>query len=207
MEQSKRRTKSAALLAGFEVMGDVLLLQILFLVTSLPLVTLLPAAVAFQRAFRLTVLEDRPGVARSFFDQFRWAWRRIGVAGILVPLGLGAAVFSILFWLSTPGTLGTFALCVLVPLCGAAVGGYVAFLGASMDADPDVSRRALLDRTVKLALNKPLALAGIVIVLATWGLLALRLPTLIPIGSGLVPALLVWLLVRKDLADADHISG
>jgi uncharacterized membrane protein YesL len=202
MEQQKRLPRGTALVAGFEVVGDVLLLQLLFLLASLPLVTVAPAAVALQRSFRKTVLEDRAGITRSFFNEFKWAWKRIGIPGILVPMVAGLAAFSILFWISTPGVVGTVALCIIIPLCGLGAAAYIALLGAAMDTDDSATRRTLLDATLGIVLAKPLPLAGCVIVLATWLLLAIRVPTLIPLGSGLVPALLAWLLVRKQVAVA-----
>ncbi|MFJ5956345.1 DUF624 domain-containing protein [Paenarthrobacter sp. NPDC092416] len=207
MDQQKRRPRGAAVMAGLETVGDVLLLQLLFLLVSLPLFTMVPAAIALQRAFRKIVLQDRPGVTRAFFTEFTWAWPRLGVPGLLAPLAMGAATFSILFWLSTPGVLGTVALCIIIPLCGAGVAAYIALLGTAMDADDDTSRRGLLDGAARIFLTKPLALAGCVIAFATWLLLASRIPTLIPLGSGLVPALLAWLLMRREIATQDGISG
>ncbi|WP_426225793.1 DUF624 domain-containing protein [Pseudarthrobacter sp. DSP2-3-2b1] len=206
MEQHKRRSRGAAVMAGFEVVGDVLLLQILFLLVSLPLLTLVPAAIALQRALRKTVIEDRPGVTRVFFSEFRWAWTRVGVLGISVPVFMAAAVFSILFWLASPGGVGIVALCVIIPLCGAVAAGYVALLAAAMAADETITRRGLLENARTLVFTRALPLAGTVIALCTWLLLTFRLPTVIPIGSGLVPAFLAWLLVRKQIAAHNGIS-
>lgn len=199
MEQQRNRPKGAAVMNGLEVAGDVLLLQILFLVFSLPLVTVVPAAVALQRTFRQVILEDKPGSTRRFLTEFRWAWARVGLSGLLAAIFTATAAFSILFWLSTPGLLGMGALCIIIPLCGVAVAFYLALLAVVMEADPSATRRNLWDAVVNIVLTKPLPLGGCVLALATWGILALRLPTLIPLGSGLVPALLAWLLVRKQV--------
>lgn len=199
MEQQRSRPKGAAVMNGLEVTGEVLLLQILFLVFSLPVATVVPAAVALQRTFRQVILEDKPGSTRRFFTEFMWAWAKVGLPGLLAAILTATAAFSILFWLSTPGLLGTVALCIIIPLCGVAVAFYLALLAAAMEADSSTTRRNLWDAVVNLVVTKPLPVGGCVLALATWGILALRVPTLIPLGSGLVPALLAWLLVRKQV--------
>lgn len=207
MEKQRPRPRSAAVMAALETIGDTLLLQVLFLLTSLPLFTMVPAAVALQRALRKTVIEERPGVARSFFHEFSWAWSRVGYVGLAVPVAMSAAVFSILFWLATPGVAGVLALCVIIPICGIASAAYVALLAASMIAAEDVTRRELLGSTRELVRANSLPLAGCVAVLSTWLLLALRLPTLIPLGSGLVPAFLAWMLVRRQMHARNGTTG
>jgi uncharacterized membrane protein YesL len=207
MNKAKAHSKGAAVVAAFDVTGEALLLQLLFVVISVPLVTMLPAAVALQRSFRQVILEDKPGTFRRFMSEFSWAWKRLALAGIATALLAVVAAFSILFWLSTPGALGTAALCVIIPLCGAAAGLYLALLAAAMEADNETSGRNLWEAALQLVLRRPLPLGGCVIGLATWGVLALRLPTLIPLGSGLVPALLAWLLVRRQVSAKSHIAG
>ena len=207
MEKQRRRPRSVAVMAVLETIGDTLLLQVLFLLVSLPLFTMVPAAVALQRALRKAVIEERPGVARSFFREFSWAWPRVGYLGLAVPVAMAAAVFSILFWLATPGAPGLLALCVIIPICGIGAAAYVALLAASMVAKDDATRPELMGSTRALVLANPLPLAGCVVVLSTWLLLALRLPTLIPLGSGLVPAFLAWLLVRKQMDNSNDATG
>ena len=194
-------------MAALETVGDTLLLQILFLLVSLPLFTMVPAAVALQRALRKTVIEERPGVARAFFREFSWAWPRVGYPGLAAPVAIAAAVFSILFWLATPGVPGLLALCVIIPICGIGAAAYVALLAVSMVAEDNATRRELMGSIRGMVLANPLPLAGCVVVLSTWLLLALRLPTLIPLGSGLVPALLAWLLVRKHMDARNGDTG
>jgi len=194
-------------MAALETVGDTLLLQILFLLVSLPLFTMVPAAVALQRALRKTVIEERPGVARSFFREFSWAWPRVGYLGLAVPVAMAAAVFSILFWLAAPGVPGLLALCVIIPICGIGAAAYVALLAVSMVAEDNATRRELMGSIRGMVLANPLPLAGCVVVLSTWLLLALRLPTLIPLGSGLVPAFLAWLLVRKQMDARNGATG
>ncbi|MDQ0732425.1 DUF624 domain-containing protein [Arthrobacter sp. B1I2] len=194
-------------MAAFETVGDTLLLQVLFLLASLPMFTVVPAAVALQRALRKTVIEECPGVARFFLREFCWAWSRAGYVGLALPVAMAAAAFSILFWLATPGVAGVLALCVIIPICGIGAAAYVALLAVSMVAEDDVTGPELLRSTRGLMLAKSLPLAGCMVVLSTWLLLAFRLPTLIPLGSGLVPAFLAWLLVRQQMGARNSATG
>jgi hypothetical protein len=204
--QEKRRRRGTALMTGFEIVGDVLLLQLLFLLASVPLVTIVPAAVALQRGLRKTVIEERPGLASAFFREFAWAWSRTWILGLIFPPAVAVGAFSVLFWLSSPGSVGTAALCVIVPLCGVAAAGYIAFLAASMTAPDETTGQTLIAETRAFLLAKAMPLAGTVLALSTWLLLVLRLPTLIPVGSGLVPAFLAWMLVRRRLS-AGNVPG
>lgn len=72
MNKAKAHSKGAAVVAAFDVTGEALLLQLLFVVISVPLVTMLPAAVALQRSFHQVILEDKPGTFRRFMSEFSW---------------------------------------------------------------------------------------------------------------------------------------
>jgi hypothetical protein len=196
-------TRSARLLSVFEVAGDILLLQLLFVVASLPVVTMLPAALALQRSLGATFVEGRPRPAKVYWENFRWAMARSWKVAVLLPLFMIAAAASIFFWLAADGAVGSIALMILIPLYGMAVAGYVAVLAAvletsaletsaldtgnAMDGPGDWLRRAWAlspDRAIPLALS--------VVVMATWLLLLAKLPTLVLVGTGLVPAGLAW---------------
>jgi hypothetical protein len=122
-------------------------------------------------------------------------------------MAIAAAFFSILFWLATPGVASVLALCVIIPICGFGAAAYVALLAVSMVAGDAVTGRELVRSIQGLMLAKSLPLAGCVVVLSTWLLLAFRLPTLIPLGSGLVPAFLAWLLVRQQMGAPNGATG
>ena len=79
-------TRSARLLSVFEVAGDILLLQLLFVVASLPVVTMLPAALALQRSLGATFVEGRPRPAKVYWENFRWAMVRSWKVAVLLPL-------------------------------------------------------------------------------------------------------------------------
>jgi hypothetical protein len=196
-------TRSARLLSVFEVAGDILLLQLLFVVASLPVVTMLPAALALQRSLGATFVECRPRPAKVYWENFRWAMARSWKVAVLLPLFMIAAAASTFFWLAADGAVGSIALMILIPLYGMAVAGYVAVLAAvletssqetsaldtgnAMDGPGDWLRRARA-----LAPGRAIPLALSVVVMATWLLLLAKLPTLVLVGTGLVPAGLGW---------------
>jgi hypothetical protein len=203
-------TRSARLLSVFEVAGDILLLQLLFVVASLPVVTMLPAALALQRSLGATFVEGRPQPAKVYWESFRWAMVRSWKVAVLLPLFMIAAAASILFWVAADGAVGSIALMILIPLYGMAVAGYVAVLAAVMETsaletsavETSALRRPVdhamdgpggwLRRAWSLAPDRAMPLALSVIVMATWLLLLAKLPTLILVGTGLVPAGLAW---------------
>jgi hypothetical protein len=201
-------TRSARLLSVFEVAGDILLLQLLFVVASLPVVTMLPAALALQRSLAATFVEGRPRPAKVYWENFRWAMARSWKVAVLLPLFMIAAAASIFFWLAADGAVGSIALMILIPLYGMAVAGYVAVLAAVLETSA-VETSALdtssldtgnamdgpgdwLRRAWALAPDRAMPLALSVVVMATWLLLLAKLPTLVLVGTGLVPAGLAW---------------
>ena len=201
-------TRSARLLGVFEVAGDILLLQLLFVVASLPVVTMLPAALALQRSLGATFVEGRPQPAKIYWESFRWAMARSWKVAVLLPLFMIAAAASIFFWLAADGPVGSIALTILIPLYGMAVAGYVAVLAAVLETSAAETSaletsaaetgnamdgpRDWLRRAWSLAPDRAMPLALSVVVMATWFLLLAKLPTLVLVGTGLVPAGLAW---------------
>jgi hypothetical protein len=203
MEPKKTVPPSARLLGLFEVAGDVLLLQLMFVVASLPVVTILPAALALQRSLGDVFLEGRPRLARLYWENLRWAAARSWKVAILLPLFTVLAAASLLFWLTADGPVGTVALSILMPLYGMAVAGYIAVLAAVLQTTGALKTRAFdsnskdgprewLQSALSLAPGRALPLALSVVVMATWLLLLAKLPTLVLVGTGLVPAGLAW---------------
>jgi len=186
------------------LVGDVLTLQFLFLLCSFGIVTLVPAAFALQRVLPEAIGQEHPGLARRFWRQFRWAFRRFWLVGLGLYFGSIALVFGILFWLSTAGPVRVLALAVLIPFSGLLVGLYLSALAVLPGVGDDVTVRSLLRAANAFLVRRPLPVAGVVVALVTWLLLLVRLPTLFVIGSGLVPALLAYWISRpaKPAAEA-----
>jgi hypothetical protein len=201
MQPKKTASRSARLLGLFEVAGDVLLLQLMFVVASLPVITMLPAALALQRSLGDVFLEGRPRPARIYWENLRWAVVRSWKVALLLPLFTVLAAASLLFWLAADGPVGIVALSILMPMYGVVVAGYIAVLAAVLQTTGTLQTRAFdskdgprewLQSALSLAPGRALPLALSVVVMATWLLLLAKLPTLVLVGTGLVPAGLAW---------------
>ena len=78
--------------------GALLKLNLLFLLTSAPLVTIPPAALALSRSVR-GLLEDRPARASAYWAEFRRCWGPGWGAFLLTALPLFAAGYGMAFYL------------------------------------------------------------------------------------------------------------
>jgi len=202
MESTKGPSRSARLLGVFEMTGDILTLQLLFLVASLPVITMFPAALALQYSLGDTFVEGRPRPARIFWVNFTWAIRRTWKVAILLPLFMLLAAASLLFWLTAGGWAGVVALCILIPMYGVLIASYVAVLASALqattskmstfDSDSIAGFREWLHLVWSLAQSRAIPLALSVVVMVTWLLVLAKLPTLVLVGTGLVPAGLAW---------------
>ena len=211
MQPKNGLARSARLLGVFETAGDVLLLQLMFVVASMPVITMFPAALALQYSLGDVFLEGRPGPARIFWDNFRWAVRRTWKVAILLPLFILLAAASLLFWVAAGGAAGFVALCMLIPLYGVAVAAYLAVLASTLQAtaaktttfgnDRKAGAREWLHGVWSLARRRALPLALSVVVMATWLLVLAKLPTLVLVGTGLVPAGLAWWVATPWIQD------
>ncbi|MFC4948586.1 DUF624 domain-containing protein [Pseudonocardia sp. GCM10023141] len=196
MAEAGRAGRSATVLAALTIAGDLLMLQLAFLVLGLGVVTLIPAAIALQRVLPEAIAQEHASLLRRFWRQFGWALRRFWAPGLGLCALAVALVTAVLFWSATPGPVRIVALALLIPLAGLAVGLYLAVLAVLPAADDAVTTRALVAAGAWFLQRHPLAVAAAVIAFATWVLLLMRLPTFVVVGSGLVPALLAHALVR-----------
>lgn len=192
MSAQQATTRPPRVLNTFVIAGDILLMQLLFVVAALPLVTMFPAAVALQRSFREVLVEGHPRITAVFWGNLVWSWKRTWKVAVIPPLFLVAAFTSVVFWLASDSRVGIVVLCVLLPMYGLAVAAYIAVLAASMSADHADSVRAWFTAAMLLARDRAIPLAISIVVMATWFLLLGKLPTLSLVGTGLVPAGLAW---------------
>ncbi|TWD80958.1 putative membrane protein YesL [Kribbella amoyensis] len=200
-------SRTNVVMAKLSIVGDLLLLQLLFLVLSFGIVTLFPAAFALQRVLPYAIGQEHPALLRRFWTEFKWAFRRFWLTGLGLYFGGVALAFGLLFWTSTGGVIRYFALAVLVPLTGMIVGLYLSALAVLPDAGDETTPRALFRAANLFLLRKSLPIAGGVVALATWFLLVARLPTVFVIGSGLVPALLAYWISRTPAKRQEKSSG
>ncbi|WP_405063583.1 DUF624 domain-containing protein [Kribbella sp. NBC_01505] len=190
MEQTGGRTN--AVLAKLTVVGDLLLLQLTFLVLSAGIVTLFPAAIALQRMVPEAISQERTGLMRMYFREFGWAFKRFWLSGLGLYVGGVMLAFGLVFWANATGPARIFALVILIPLTGMIVGLYLSGLAVLRDAGDDATLKTVFRQANLFLLRRSLAVAGGVVMLLTWFALASQVPTLLVIGSGLVPALIAY---------------
>jgi uncharacterized membrane protein YesL len=190
--------RTNTVLTKLSVVGDLLMLQLVFLVISLGIITLFPAAFALQRVVPDAISQDRPKLLRQFFGEFRWAMKRFWLAGVGLWVGSVMLAFGISFWAYASGPARIFALAVLIPLTGMILGLYLSGLAILPEAPADSTMKTLFRSANLFLLRRPLPVAGGVVVVLTWFALASVVPTLIAVGSGLVPALTAYALSRTQ---------
>ena len=116
------------------------MLQLVFLVLSIGIVTLFPAAFALQRVLPDAISQDQPSLLRRFFTAVRLGLQ--AASGWPASGCTSAASRSRSAWCSgRPPTarLRIFALAVLIPLTGMIVGLYLSALAVL--PDKPVTRR------------------------------------------------------------------
>lgn len=197
MTDANRANRAAAVMARLSLVGDLIILQFFFVLGSLGIVTLVPAAFALQRMLPEVFGQQHPALSRRFWHQFKWAFRRFWLVGLGLYVGSIGLVIGILFWISTGGVVGVLALAVLIPLAGLLIGLYLSALAVLPGVGTDVTPRGLLREANVFLVRRPLAVAAVVVAVVTWLLLVVNLPTLYVIGSGLVPALLAYWISPK----------
>ncbi|WP_433164644.1 YesL family protein [Kribbella sp. CA-247076] len=198
--------RTNAVLSKLSVVGDLLMLQLVFLVLSVGIVTLFPAAFAMQRVVPDAISQDRPSLLRRYFQQFKWAFRRFWLTGLGLYFGGVALAFGLTFWASSAGVARILALAVLIPLTGMIVGLYLSALAVLPTAGDETTTKSLFRSANLFLLRRSLPVAGGVIGLITWFALLSRLPTLFVVGSGLVPALIAYWLSKPSRKTSENVS-
>ena len=83
--------------------GALLKLNLLFLLTSIPLVTIPPAALALSRVVR-GLLDDKPGRAYAYWAEFKRCWVPGWGAFLLTAVPLFSSGYGMIFYMSYAGT-------------------------------------------------------------------------------------------------------
>ena len=192
--------RTNTVMAKLSTIGDLLMLQLVFLVLGFGIITLFPAAFALQRVLPDAISQDRPALMRRFFKQFGWAMRRFWLSGFGLYAGGVMLAFGISFWAYSGGGVRIFALAILIPLTGMILGLYLSGLAILPEAEDTATMKTLFRGANLFLLRRPLPVAGGVVVLLTWFALASQIPTLLLVGSGLVPGLTAYWLSRVKRA-------
>jgi uncharacterized membrane protein YesL len=198
--------RTNTVLAKLSMIGDLLMLQLVFLVLSIGIVTLFPAAFAMQRVLPDAIKQDRPALLRRFFQQFRWAFRRFWLIGLGLYFGGIALAFGLAFWAYSDGVVRILALAVLIPLTGMIVGLYLSALAVLPEVSEEATTKSLFRSANLFLLRRSLPVAGGVVALFTWFALVSQVVTLFLIGSGLVPALIAYWMARPARKTSGDVS-
>lgn len=204
-DSSGGASRTNTVLAKLSVVGDLLLLQLVTLVLGFGIITLFPAVFAMQRVLPDAISQDRPKLMRRYFQQFGWAMRRFWLSGIGLWAGGVLLAFGITFWAYSGSGARIFALAILIPLTGMILGLYLSGLAVLPDAAEDATLKTVFRSANLFLVRRPLPVAGGVVVLLTWFALAATVPTLLVVGSSLVPGLTAYALsrVRREKSSGD----
>lgn len=101
-------------------MADIMLVNILFVVCSLPVVTVGAAAAAACKVIQDMLLENDCGILKRFFQTFRRNFRQATISWLLFALAVGILIYdALLFFFFCEGSLATVLYILL---------GFLAFL-------------------------------------------------------------------------------
>ncbi|MEO5781526.1 DUF624 domain-containing protein [Arthrobacter oryzae] len=169
------------------------------LVLALPLVTLLPAAIALARAFSTWRETGNDAVFTNTFREFGATWRRSLVIGLVSLVILVILVADIVFLVTQLTVGGAPQPVILVSAAVIPIGAVVSLVLLSIPVAAaqhrDETARHWIRAAVGLVVAKPLASLGILVVLLTVLLACIALPTLVPFAGMSVPiyaAIVLW---------------
>jgi uncharacterized membrane protein YesL len=168
--------------------GNLLILQLVFVGCSIPLVTVIPAAVALQRCLADLRRGDKTGVV-PFIHEFRRAWKQaweLSLGGTVLTIGLGV---SIPFWYASGSGSGAGWLAVgfLTTLASVACALYLSILEQS-EIQRDQDARQWLQPACQRVMAQPARAAGGVVLVVTWLAAANAVPSVLFLTTGLAPA-------------------
>lgn len=187
---------------AISAIGTALLLQLCFVICALPVITVVPAAIALQRSFADDRFGEKVGVV-SYLRHFASAWRQswpLGIIGGLFGVGL---IVGGLFWLSVHAPLGYVAVGTLSFLGGLIAATYLNLLSCA-ERQRELEWRLLLARSRSVTAGRPLRSLFGIMVLGAWYFVLVSVPPLVLVGSGLVPMLIARYVV--DTPDPQTIE-
>lgn len=99
-------------------LATVLIVNLLFLVTCIPVITIPPAIFALHALMRKIVLEEAVSCVQNYFSAFKQGWKRAYGAFFMVALPMGFAGYGAVFYLQRASThpllLLPFVLCATI---------------------------------------------------------------------------------------------
>lgn len=146
------RPEKTGLARFWELIKDelpaVLIVNVLFLVTCIPIVTIPPALFSLHAVIRRIILSEGVSCAEDYFTAFRQGWKRAYGAFFLVAVPMGVAGYGAVFYLRRmteyPVLLVPFAFCTTVFLVTTLSSTYLFGLVCSGRPFRDAAKSALL---------------------------------------------------------------
>jgi uncharacterized membrane protein YesL len=214
---------------GFALLLDVIArnwweliqLNLLVILFSLPLVTL-PAALVAAARICVLMLEDRPVyLGRDFLEAFRGRFLRATLLGLLIIAAIGIALFAASTFLAAARENLAFALPFTISAATALFAAIAAAYAVTLLALRDQPLASLLKRALLGALARPLPALGALAVVATlWVLHILFYPAsifmpavvnfsfgMLAVTFGVHQAAVRLLAVDSDAAGATYAGG
>lgn len=168
-------------------------------ILALPLVTLVPAAIALARAFSTWRETGNDAVFTNTFREFGATWRRslcLGLASLVLLVILVADIVFLLGQLTGDGGPQTALLfaAAVIPV-GAVFSLVLLSIPVAAAQQRDGTSRQWIRAGATLLVTRPLQSLGMMVVLLTALLGCLALPTLVPFAGMSVPiylAVVLW---------------
>lgn len=184
---------------------DLILLNILWLICSLPIITIGASTAALHSVVRKMAACEYYTVWRGFWHGFRENWKQGTAAALILALVLGISWFDFTLGLRSPGLTGI--VFQLLGVLGLIVGVFTLTFAFTVLTRYRLPMKTVLKNAVLLSLANPqIVLAGLAAAALfpalgslSMNLLIIAVPGELLLGAGL-PALVQQLLLRKVYA-------
>lgn len=160
-------------------------------ILALPLVTLVPSAIALARAFSLWRENGDDAVFTNTFREFRGTWRRSLGLGIVAFVLLAILLTDVVFLAAQLTNKEDSPIAILFSAAVLPIGALICLLALAIPVavvqQPDATAREWIRAAFATLVTKPLQSLKVLIVVATVVLSCVALPTLIPIIGISIP--------------------
>ncbi|GAA1989991.1 hypothetical protein GCM10009718_29600 [Isoptericola halotolerans] len=186
-------------------------LNVLYIVTCLPLVTIGAATSALYEVTLRYADEERGDLIRGYFRALRKTWWRATLVQLLLGVPTAMLAFSAVFWLTMDGVVT--AVAGLLAALGSLLGAAALLYGFALVAWFDAPLRRTLHNAVLLPLVEPARTMGLVLLPVTAGCLVFVMPQAVVVVATIgfsvgayVSALVLHDVFRRRQADPSELE-
>ena len=191
-----------------QIFFDLVLLNSLWLICCLPVVTIGASTAAMHAVARKMAACEHYTVWRGFWRGFRENWRQGTAVALILGLVLAVSLADFIIGLRTPGLSGL--ACQFIGVLGLIAGVFILSMAFPVLTRYQLPLKMVLKNAALLSLAKPyivlagLAAAALFPALGAWNieLLVIAVPGWVLLGGSL-PVLAVQLLMRKVFAQLE----